>query len=842
MHTNNDPHFRNLVDNALTGIIDNTLEGKILFVNQALARMLEFESPQQMQAEGTLLRWCDLEHRKVFISRLKQQGYVNNYEAEVFSKTGKHLHVLLSARLHGDVISSMVVDITECKKTEIALQESNQRFRATFEQAAVGITHMAPGGRFLRVNQKFCDITGYSQDELLQRTCQEITYPDDLEPDFSCIRRLLTGGTSSYTLEKRYIRKGGELVWAEVTFSLVVDETGEPLWFVSVAQDISRRKQAEAALQNSEKRFRDIADNALEWIWEVDGNGKYTYVSPIAEKLLGYKPEELLQNHFYDLFHPDDKEELKRAAFEAFAGKERFNEFINRAVHKNGKVVWLSTSGIPIIDESGELAGYRGADIDITKRKLAEDALLESEEKFRTLVTKTEEIVYMIARDGTFLLSEGRGLAKLAMKPGQVVGKSVFELYKDYPDMLDGMRRVFNGETVSNEVNVDGNYFRSWYTPHKNHEGEIIGLLGLSVNITEQKNAEKALAQSEVLFRTIYENSPVMIDAFDDNGRCTMWNKECEKVFGWTAEEIFSHENPLALFYPDPEVRKQVAELVALKPEKIFREWAPLGKDGSERNCLWANFRLPNGMTIGIGHDITARKMSEHKIHAYQKRLRALASELTLTEERQRRNIALDLHDHVGQSLAVMRMQLAVARKESGGRKVATILDEVSDSLRTAIQDTRNVISDLSSPVINELGLAAALSEWLKERIGEHYGLETQFIDNGEPKPLGADTEAILFRSIRELLTNVVKHANANRVSVSLQRRGGTVQIVVEDDGTGLLDGSHPGKDNTDGGFGLFSIEERMSDLGGSFEIESHPGRGVRAILTAPLEPGTPQG
>jgi PAS domain S-box-containing protein len=461
--TNNDPHFRNLIDNALPGIIDNTLEGKILFVNQAMARMLEFESPEQMQAQGILLRWCDPEDRKAFISRLKQQGYVNNYEADVFSKTGKHMHVLLSARLQGDVISSMVMDITDRKETEIALQESNKRFHATFEQAAVGFTHMAPDGRLLRVNQKFCDITGYARDELLQRTCQEITYPDDLEPDFSCLRRLLTGGIRSYTMEKRYIRKGGELVWAEVTFSLVQDETEGPLWFLSVVKDINQRKQTE-------------------------------------------------------------------------------------------------------------------------------DALLESDEKFRTLVTNTEEIVYMIAKDGTFLLSEGKGLAKLGLKPGQVVGKSVFELYKDYPDMLDEMRRAFNGKTVTSKVYVDGNYFRSWYTPHKNHAGEIIGLLGLSVNITEQKQAEE-------------------------------------------------------------------------------------------------------------------------KLQEYQQRLRALASELTLTEERQRRNIALDLHDQVGQSLAVMRMQLAVAQKESSGRKVATILDEVSGSLRTAIQDTRNVISDLSSPLINELGLAAALSE-----------------------------------------------------------------------------------------------------------------------------------
>ncbi|MCP3942598.1 MAG: response regulator [Desulfobacteraceae bacterium] len=113
-----------------------------------------------------------------------------------------------------------------------------------------------------------------------------------------------------------------------------------------------------------------------------------------------------------------------------------------------------------------------------------------SEEKFRTLVTNIEEIVYMIDKNGIFLLSEGKGLCALGLKQGQVVGKSVFELYKDYPDMLEKMQKALNGETVTTEVNINGIYFRSWYTPHTNPEGEIIGLIGLSVNITRQKQAE----------------------------------------------------------------------------------------------------------------------------------------------------------------------------------------------------------------------------------------------------------------------------------------------------------------------------------------------------------------
>lgn len=122
------------------------------------------------------------------------------------------------------------------------------------------------------------------------------------------------------------------------------------------------KKLSESALRESERRFRDIAQNANEWIWEVDADGKYTYASPVIGKILGYTPEEVLGKHFYDFFHPDDRETLRREAFEIFAAKDPFREFINRNVHKNGKSVWLATSGIPVLDGSGELLGYRGAD------------------------------------------------------------------------------------------------------------------------------------------------------------------------------------------------------------------------------------------------------------------------------------------------------------------------------------------------------------------------------------------------------------------------------------------------------------------------------------------------
>ena len=239
---------------------------------------------------------------------------------------------------------------------------------------------------------------------------------------------------------------------------------------------------------------------------------------------------------------------------------------------------------------------------------------------------------------------------------------------------------------------------------------------------------------------------------------------------------------------------------------------------------------------VFMSEDITERKKSEQEVINYQRRLKDVAFELARAEEKERRNIATDLHDHVGQSLAVLRMQLAAAMGKTTDPVVLTALDGVSESLRQAIQETRNIMYDISSPMLNELGLSAAISEWLKVHVADKHGLQTQFSDDGEAKPLGEDTRSILFRNVRELLVNVVKHATAHRVSVDVARTGDNIAITVEDDGRGAKIDMTTKQQMQGGGFGLFSVEERMRDLGGSLTIESPPGHGVRAVIIAPLE------
>jgi len=251
-------------------------------------------------------------------------------------------------------------EITTRKQMEEVLRESEQNFKALAENANDGILIAVDEGDYVYVNNRAAEITGYSVAELLKLSMKDLTQPDEFKKVRERYGKRLMGNAVPRQYETVIVRKDGNRVPIEVT-------AAKTIWWgqfagMAIIRDISERKRVVEKLRESEKRFSDIAENALEWIWEVDVNGKYTYASPVVKRILGYNPEEVLKKYFYDLFHHEDREGLKKAAFKVFARKQSFREFINRNAHKNGTTVWLSTSGVPILDAEGNFLGYRGAD------------------------------------------------------------------------------------------------------------------------------------------------------------------------------------------------------------------------------------------------------------------------------------------------------------------------------------------------------------------------------------------------------------------------------------------------------------------------------------------------
>ncbi len=241
-------------------------------------------------------------------------------------------------------------------------------------------------------------------------------------------------------------------------------------------------------------------------------------------------------------------------------------------------------------------------------------------------------------------------------------------------------------------------------------------------------------------------------------------------------------------------------------------------------------------MVIILSANILRRKRAEVKLLHYQKQLKSLASELSLTEERERRRIAVELHDRIGQSLVITKIKLQTLLKRQSFGQSCRELSEVCDSLDRTIQDTKSLTFDLSYPILYELGFEAAVAEWLAEQIEAEHGIATEFEDDGRPKPLEEDIRVLLFRSVQEVLINVVKHADARKVRVFSRKVDNRIHVGVEDDGVGFNLSEVSSIAAETGGFGLFSIRERLEQVGGRLEVDSEPGRGTKVMIVAPLK------
>ncbi len=229
-------------------------------------------------------------------------------------------------------------------------------------------------------------------------------------------------------------------------------------------------------------------------------------------------------------------------------------------------------------------------------------------------------------------------------------------------------------------------------------------------------------------------------------------------------------------------------------------------------------------------------KRATEKLLESQEQVRLIASELSLTEERERRRIVTNLHDCIGQDLAFSKLKLDTLRKSDSSSVLAGPLGEISELLEEVIENTRSLTFDLSSPILYRSGLERALEEYLMQQVQKRHGIRSKFANDGLPKPLGYDVRALLYRAVRELLINVVKYAHAQSVKVSIFRRDEEIEIVVKDDGVGLDLSEISPVMHRSGGFGLFNIRERLNYLGGHLKIKSEFGHGTRVTLTAPLK------
>ncbi len=518
----------------------------------------------------------------------------------------------------------------------------------------------------------------------------------------------------------------------------------------SLQAEIKRREEVEDALRRAEQKYQSIFEHSVQGIFQSTPDGRFLSVNRTLARIYGYdSPDEVIRS-VTDIAAQVYADRSRRSEFiQAMEQQGEVRDFEYEARRKDGSRIWISTSARAIRGDDGSLLYYEGTVRDTTRRRLAESALKQSEEDYRSIFESAVEGICRSTPDGKFLKVNPALVKMLGYDSDEELLNVDIpsQVYYDPLDRLDFQRRIAERDKVTTlELRM------------KKKNGELIYV---SVNDRIQRDKNGGILYYEATIEDITER------------------KRTEEALQRAHAEL------------EMRVRERTAELA-----KANRE-----------------------------------------LMDYQRELRRMASELSLLEEKDRRKMATYLHDTIGQALAVSRIKVKSLQQSVSSDEILQSTNEILELIEFAIQETRSLTFDLSPPVLYELGFEAAL-EWLAEQMAEKHKLRIAFHNDHTKKPLGPDLRVVLFHNVRELLVNIVKHAQAESVKISLCREKSLLRLDVADDGIGFDASKVFSNRSKSGGFGLFNVRERLRHLGGDIEVKSQIGCGTNVTLVAPLTVG----
>ena len=382
---------------------------------------------------------------------------------------------------------------------------------------------------------------GYSPDEFGRLGIKEMLTPESYATAVQMTQKAVAERSDLKELqpwEFHLVKKDGTILDAEVRTRLVWKK-GHIVGIHGITRDVTERRKTEEELRRSEERFRQVAESTGEFIWEVDAEGLYTYANPMVERILGHTPHEVVgKKHFYDFFLPEEREGLKTGALEAFARRESFHGFINSNVHRDGHIVTLETSGMPVVDDQGNLTGYRGADTDVTERKRLEEQTRQLQKQIEYVLGATKTGLDII--DSQFNIQYIDPAWKKVY--GEPQGKKCYDYFMGRNEVCPGCGIVKALETkqpaVTEETLVRENnrVIQVTSTPFQNDKGEWL-VAEVNVDITERKQAENRLAY----LASFPERNPNPIMEVDLNGGIRYVNPAALRLFPDLHEEGLAH-------------------------------------------------------------------------------------------------------------------------------------------------------------------------------------------------------------------------------------------------------------------------------------------------------------
>ena len=514
------------------------------------------------------------------------------------------------------------------------LQNSRENLNITLQSIGDAVIVTDTAGAVTRMNPVAETLTGWTFEAALGTPLTEVfhiinarTREPVVNPVAHVLESVEIAGLANHTT---LIAKNGAEYQIADSAAPIRDATGNTTGVVLVFRDVTEEYRRREALRESEGQYRSLVEQLLEGIIVVQ-DFRIVFANQAFAEMLGYTLEELYamsSDEVLALGYHEDQEGRLQYHQDRLAGKPAPKQYASRYVCKDGAVRWMETT--VCVTEYRDKPAAQVVYMDITDRKEAEEALRVAEETYRTMFMNSQIGLFRTDAETGEVLDANDKIASIAgfHNREELLADKSFRMTHQYitPGTRENIIKQLSetGEFSNIEAQFkDIHGRRLWQRMSGRLVPEKGWIEGVTEEITERKQMEEALKASEEKFRHLFEHAPVMINCFSAEGRCVLWNKQSEKELRWTCEEAKRTENLLAKFYPEPEKLHEVIETLKLADGK-FREFTPMTKDGSKRFQQWANFPLPDGMTISIGIDITERKQTEIALRESEEKYRSL--------------------------------------------------------------------------------------------------------------------------------------------------------------------------------------------------------------------------
>jgi PAS domain S-box-containing protein len=806
------------------------------------------------------------------------------HDSVCIHKDERRVHVSVAGspirNLSGETtaISLILRDITERHEAERKLRESEERFRAVFEYAPAGICEVGMDDRIIQVNEKFCALLGFSEQELLGKTWQELCHPDDLKTALLRKQTLSEGTSRIVNGERRYIRKDGSAVWTHARIALIRADDSSRLCYVVHVTDITERRRVAEALRESEARFRNMADSCPSILWVADKQGDLEFINEECRRFFQTASSEMNATEWQSLIHPDD-------AFEYIAAFDRavmnHTTFSAEARVRRGDGEWrfVGSRAEPRLSPSGEYMGHIGLSADITERKQNKQAREFQHSLIRTIQEVALDGILVVDNNGN-VLSHNERLFEVWQIPSSQIPRPLraatlgapippllsacLERVKDPEYYVKRARELYADPNAIDECEVelkDGRTLERYSRGLRNEDGRYLARAWFFRDITERKRAVQALQSSEEKFRQLAENIREVFWVMPPDANEMLYvSPAYEQIWGRSCASLY--QVPMSwseAIHPDDADRAHLTFAKQLNGEAVDSEYRIQTPDGNEKWIRDRAFPIRDNdgkltRIVGIAEDITERKRYEHELIRAQEGAEAANRAKSRFLANMSHEIRTPMNGVIGMNQLLLETDLTAEQRkyvqvaQTSGRTLLALIDNILDlskieagkiTLEKRSFDLRQTITDVLLPVQPELSIKELQIE--------------SFVSPDLPSLLKGDSLR-LRQILANLTANAVKFTERGGIALDVElvcKSNGmvTVRFAVTDTGIGMrpdqmeslfapfvqADASTTRKY---GGTGLgLTISKQLVELmGGKIGVNSREGHGSTFWFTAVFE------